>query len=88
MSQHLPTHKAGKPMRQLTESEIRFFKTNGYLVLRDVLDKALCAQACERLWDAPPPSFKKDDPDTWTGPIKEEEFVGLNFPFCLGTPKK
>ena len=60
-------------MLRLTQNQIRFFKTNGYLVLRDVLDKNLCARACERLWDDPPPSFRKDDPDTWVGPIKEEE---------------
>ena len=60
-------------MRRLTETQIRFFKTNGYLVLRDALDKNLCAQACDRLWDDPPLSLRKDDPETWVGPIKEEE---------------
>lgn len=57
----------------LTEKQIRFFKANGYLVLRGILDKELCAHARDRLWDDPPPSLKKDDPDTWVGPIKEEE---------------
>ncbi|MCH2663386.1 phytanoyl-CoA dioxygenase family protein [bacterium] len=60
-------------MGPLTEDEIRFFKTNGYLIKRGVMDPELCARARERLWDDPPPSMKKNDPDTWVGPIKEEE---------------
>ena len=60
-------------MGPLTEDEIRFFKTNGDQIKRGVMDPELCARARERLWDDPPPSMKKNDPDTWVGPIKEEE---------------
>ena len=60
-------------MSALTEDEIRFFKREGYLVKKGALDPELCARARERLWDDPPPSLKKDDPDSWVGPIKPEE---------------
>ena len=60
-------------MSVLTEDEIRFFKREGYLVKKGALDPELCARARERLWDDPPPSLKKDDPDSWVGPIKPEE---------------
>ena len=57
----------------LTDHEILQFKRNGYLVKRGIVDKEYCATACERLWDDPPPSLSKDDPDSWIGPIKPEE---------------
>ena len=60
-------------MSVLTEEEIRFFKREGYLIKKGVLDPKLCARARNRLWDDPPPSLNKDDPDTWVGPIKAEE---------------
>ncbi len=60
-------------MGVLTEEDIRFFKREGYLIKRGVMDPELCARARERLWDEPPPSIKKDDPQTWIGPIKIEE---------------
>ena len=60
-------------MPVLTEDEVRFFKREGYLVKKGALDPELCARARERLWDDPPPSLKKDDPDSWVGPIKPEE---------------
>ena len=60
-------------MSILTEADIQFFKREGYLIKRGILDPDLCARARERLWDDPPPSLKKDDPETWIGPIKPEE---------------
>ncbi|MFT5366126.1 MAG: hypothetical protein ACI8V2_001073 [Candidatus Latescibacterota bacterium] len=60
-------------MVTLTEADIHFFKTNGYLIKREVLDPDLMARARARLWDGKPPSFDPDDPDTWVGPIKPEE---------------
>lgn len=60
-------------MSALTEDELCFFKREGYLVKKGVLDPELCARARERLWDDPPPSMKQDDPSTWVGPIKPEE---------------
>jgi len=34
----------------LTEDQLAFFKKNGYLMLADILDSELCAEARERLW--------------------------------------
>ena len=48
-------------MSVLTEEEIRFFKREGYLIKKGVLDPKLCARARNRLWDDPPPSLNKDD---------------------------
>ena len=60
-------------MGALTEDDIRFFKREGYLIKRGVMDPVKCARARERLWDDPPPSMRKDDPESWVGPIKPEE---------------
>ena len=57
----------------LTDDELRQFKREGYLVKRGIIDWEYCARARERLWDDPPPSMKKTDPDSWVGPIKPEE---------------
>ena len=58
---------------KLTANDIAFFKREGYLIKRGVLDPELTAMARDRLWDDPPPSLKRDDPDTWVGPVVEEE---------------
>ena len=57
----------------LTTDEMRFFKRNGYLVKRGVLDPALMERARARLWDGAPPGRRRDDPDTWVGPFREDE---------------
>ena len=57
----------------LTVEELRFFKREGYLIKRQVMDPALMARARERLWDDPPPSLRRDDPRTWVGPLPESE---------------
>ena len=49
----------------LTDKEVAQFKRDGYLVKRGVIDSDYCATARERLWDEPPPSLKKDDPESW-----------------------
>ncbi|MDE0449883.1 MAG: phytanoyl-CoA dioxygenase family protein [Spirochaetaceae bacterium] len=53
----------------LNVEELRFFKRNGYLVKRGIMDAALMARARESLWEAPPRSLKRDDPTTWVGPL-------------------
>ena len=57
----------------LTTDELRFFKRNGYLVKRRVLDPALMERARARLWEGAPPGRRRDDPDTWVGPWREDE---------------
>ena len=49
---------------QLTTEQLRFFKREGYLILRGVMDPELMARARERLWDDPPASLKREDPAT------------------------
>jgi hypothetical protein len=60
-------------MAPLSREEIRFFKREGYLIKRDVLDRDLLKRARERLWDGAPPSFHRDQPSTWVGPFAPEE---------------
>lgn len=59
----------------LTGEEIAFFKDMGYLILRDVLDRDLCARARDRMWGALPEGthLKRDDPATHVGPFTEDE---------------
>ena len=58
---------------RLTEEELSFFKTWGYLLKKRVLKPALIEQALDRLWEGAPPSLARDDPGTWAGPIPESE---------------
>ena len=60
-------------MVELTRKDIEFFKTEGYLVKRNVLNPELMERARERLWDGAPEGRKRDDPDTWIGPFTPEE---------------
>ena len=57
----------------LTTDEMGFFKRNGYLIKRGVLDAGLLERARARLWEGAPPGRRRDDPDTWTGPFREDE---------------
>jgi hypothetical protein len=58
---------------KLTPDEIRFFRDEGYVIKRKVMDENLMAQARERLWDKPPPGIDRNDPNTWRGPIQTPE---------------
>ena len=60
-------------MSPLTPDEIRFFKREGYLIKREVLDPELTARARERKWAGAPARMKRDDPGTWFGPFRPEE---------------
>lgn len=53
----------------LTTEELRFFKRNGYLIKRKVMDPALMAEARRRLWDDPPRSMQPLEPESWVGPL-------------------
>ncbi len=56
----------------LTPSQLTFFKTWGYLIVRNCLQPDLLARARARLWDAAPSYMRRDDPDSWVGPIRPE----------------
>lgn len=58
--------------QRLTEEEITFFKEQGYLIKRGILDPALLMQAREALWAGAPTELKRDDPSSWIGPFQEE----------------
>ncbi len=60
-------------MNKLCSDELRFFKQEGYLIKRGVMDPALTARARKRLWDGAPPRLREDKPDTWIGPFPENE---------------
>jgi hypothetical protein len=57
----------------LTTDQLRFFKENGYLIVRGVLDETLMERARTRLWEYAPPNRSRDQPATWVGPFLPEE---------------
>ena len=59
----------------LTVEQINFFRDNGYLVLRNVLDPALMAQTRDAWWDAAPPKLKRDEPDSWVDAFPDSHFA-------------
>ena len=63
-------------MSPLTADEIRFFKREGYLIKRGVLDPEPMARARERKWAGAPTRMKRDDPNTWFGPFRADEELG------------
>ena len=56
----------------LTTEQIVFFKENGYLILKGILDPGLCAQARDRMWASLPADcpIRRDDPGTHIGPFE------------------
>ena len=58
-------------MIKLSNEEIEFFKEEGYLIKRKVMNEDLMVQARNRLWEKAPPELDSNNPDTWIGPIKE-----------------
>jgi len=59
----------------LSTDQLIFFRENGYLVLRDVLNPELMAQARDSWWSAAPPALKRDEPDTWVGAFGESRWT-------------
>lgn len=60
-------------MNRLSTEEISFFKREGYLIKKGVLDPDLMARARERNWAGTPDRMKPDDPTTWIGPWRPDE---------------
>ena len=68
-----------KSIKPLTADQIAQFKRDGFLILRGVLDPALCRQARDDMWDVIQtrlPRMKRDDPSTWE-PITDKESAKL-----------
>ena len=59
----------------LTEDQLAFFKTNGYLILPRILDLELCTQTQDRLWATLPKNSKirREEPLTHIGPFYEKD---------------
>ncbi|MCY4115993.1 MAG: phytanoyl-CoA dioxygenase family protein [Caldilineaceae bacterium] len=59
----------------LSVEQVEFFRDNGYLVLRDVLEPALMEQTRDAWWDAAPPELRRDDPESWVGAFLDSRFT-------------
>lgn len=51
-------------MKQLSEQEVLFFKEEGYLIKRQIMDPELMAKAREQMWENAPAHIRRDAPDT------------------------
>ena len=58
-------------MSGLSNADLHFFKSEGYLIQRGIMDLGLMERARESLWAAAPPELDRHDPDTWIGPLPE-----------------
>ena len=52
---------------------LSFFKREGYLIKKGVLDPELMTRARERKWVGAPDRMKPDDPTTWIGSWRADE---------------
>ena len=68
----------------LAENELRFFRDNGFLIKRKVLDQDLIAKAVGVFWENAPPYMRRDDPKTWYGPVQEEYEIDDGHSFRKG----
>ena len=59
----------------LSEEQLAFFKVNGYLILKNILDLNLCTQARDRLWSTLPKNSKirRNKPSTHVGPFEKKD---------------
>ena len=58
---------------KLSTDDMCFFKRNGYLIVRGVLDPELLERARRRLWDGSPTGRTRDNPASWVGPFEKDE---------------
>ena len=56
--------KLGGEGKMLDTQQMRFFKTNGYLILRGAMDSTLCQRVRDVMWQALPTdvSLRREDP--------------------------
>jgi hypothetical protein len=55
-------------MGPLSAAEVSFFKLNGFVVLKDVLDPSLMHRAREAVWEEIQQGIEREDPASWVGP--------------------
>jgi hypothetical protein len=58
--------------RVLSVEEVTFFKENGYLIKRDILDPTLMTRARAYMWAGAPTQLQPNDPASWVGPFTEK----------------
>ncbi len=58
-----------------TNDEMRFFKRNGFVIKPNLLKPELIAKAHEVFWERVPAQLKRDDPETWIGPFRDEYHI-------------
>jgi hypothetical protein len=59
----------------LNAEQIRFFKTQGYLIVPGAMDTALCRRVRDLMWQALPPNtrLQPNDPASFVGPFSEQD---------------
>ena len=67
--------KLGGEGKMLDTQQMRFFKTNGYLILRGAMDSTLCQRVRDFMWQALPAdvSLRREDPSSFIGPFFEQD---------------
>ena len=62
-----------KAIESLTEEELCFFKTYGYLIKPDVLPSQVCDELVDLMWESAPSSLRRHDPDSYQ-PLPEQDW--------------
>ena len=62
-----------KAIEPLTEEELCFFKTYGYLIKPDVLPSQVCDELVDLMWESAPSSLRRHDPDSYQ-PLPEQDW--------------
>ena len=65
-------------MVKFTLEEIRFFRDEGYVIKRKVMDEQLVAQTRERLWENPPPGIDRNEPRLQARGARLEQDLALH----------
>ena len=60
---------------EITQNQIEFFRENGYLFKRNILDRSLIGKCLNHYWESAPEGFHRDDPNTWRGMISQNAFT-------------
>jgi hypothetical protein len=59
---------------RLTDAELAFFASEGYVIKHGVMEPSACAKLRSRLWENNPTStLVRGDPSTWVGPLPPED---------------
>ena len=67
-------HSHSPPPPPLTQTQIRTFLRDGFLIVRNALDPKLLDEARDLLWaESQVPRLQRDDPTTWLQPFSAEE---------------